>query len=196
MKQLLDYIPLIVFFIVYKMDERIISIAGFDYTLGGIFSAAEILVFSSIVVYGGLYLLQRKLEKSQVITLVAVIFFCSFTILFRDEAILKWKAPVVNWIFAAIFFGSHFLNTRNAAQMMMGHVIELPQQVWVRLNMAWACAFLFLGCANLYVAFTFHDYWVDFKVFGSLGFLLLFAIGQTLYISRYIIEEAPETEAD
>lgn len=34
MKQFLDYIPLAVFFIIWTLDERVINIAGFDYTLG------------------------------------------------------------------------------------------------------------------------------------------------------------------
>lgn len=194
MKQLLDYIPLTVFFIVYKLDERIINIGSFEYTLGGIFSATEVLVGSSILLYGSFYLINRKLERSQLIILVAVLVFCSFTLFFRDEAILKWKAPVVNWIFSVIFFASHFLNTKPAAQLMMGHAITLPDQVWNRLNMSWAFFFLFLGCANLYVAFTFHEYWVDFKVFGSLGFMFLFIVGQTFYMARYIEEEDDEAE--
>src|SRR5690606_3385719 len=126
----------------------------------------EILVVSSLLVYGGLWLKQRRLERSQLITLVAVLLFCSFTIVFRDEAILKWKAPVVNWIFAAIFLGSHFL-PKPAYQMMLEHAVDLPRALWVKLNLAWGAFFVFLGAANLVIAFTFHEYWVDFKVFGS-----------------------------
>ncbi len=191
MKQLLDYIPLVVFFVVYKMEERIIHLGSIEYTLGGIFSATEVLVAASILVYGGLYLKQRQLERSQVITLGAVLLFCSFTLLFREEAILKWKAPAVNWIFAAVFIGSHYLTRKNAARMMMEHAIQLPDPVWVRLNMSWGLFFLFLGAANLFVAFTFHDYWVDFKVFGSLGLIFLFIIGQTIYLARHM-EPVPE----
>lgn len=194
MKQLLDYIPLIVFFVVYKMEERVISLGGFEYTLGGIFSATEILIAASVLVYGGLYLKNRKLERAQVITLVAVLIFCSFTILFRDEAILKWKAPVVNWIFAAIFFATHWLMPKPAYQMMLEHAVSLPAPLWRRLNLAWGCFFLFLGAANLFVAFTFHEYWVDFKVFGSLALILLFVVAQTFYMAPYLSQE--EAEAD
>ncbi|MDT8397680.1 MAG: inner membrane-spanning protein YciB [Pseudomonadales bacterium] len=194
MKQLLDYIPLIFFFIVYKMDERIVSIGSFDYTLGGIFSATEVLVTMSLLVYGSIYLKARKLERSQLITLVAVVLFCSFTLIFRDEAILKWKAPVVNWIFSGIFLGSHFFKRKNATQMLMDHAVSLPTKVWTRLNLSWGVFFLFLGSINLYVAFTFHEYWVDFKVFGSLGMILLFIVGQTFYLARHIQEETPDTE--
>lgn len=189
MKQLIDYIPLIFFFIVYKMDERILQLGSFSYELGGIFSATEILVVSSIIVYGILFLIHKKLTRAQIITLVAVLFFCSFTIIFREEAILKWKAPVVNWIFAAIFLGSHLFTSKNATQMMLEHAVTMPDQAWRRLNLAWACFFLFLGGINLFVAFTFHEYWVDFKVFGSMGLLVLFIIGQTFYLMPYIQED-------
>src|SRR5690606_8841443 len=134
---------------VYKMEERVVSLGGFDYTLGGIFSATEVLLLSSVLVYGGFFLKNRKLERSQIITLAAVLVFCSFTILFRDEAILKWKAPVVNWIFAAIFFASHWFLPRPAYQMMLEHAVTLPVELWRRLNLAWGFFFLFLGAANL-----------------------------------------------
>jgi len=192
MKQLIDYIPLIFFFIVYKMEERSVQLGSFTYNLGGIFSATEILVVSSILVYGSLFLVHKKLERTQLITLVAVIIFCSFTIIFREEAILKWKAPVVNWIFASIFFGSHFFTKKNATQLMLEHAVEMPEHSWRRLNFAWAYFFLFLGAINLFVAFTFHEYWVDFKVFGSMGLIFLFIIGQTFYLMPYLQEDEDE----
>ena len=75
MKQLIDYIPLIAFLIVYKMDERIVSIAGYDYTLGGIFSATEVLVTASILVYGGIFLKNGKLSRTHMFLLFAVVIF-------------------------------------------------------------------------------------------------------------------------
>jgi len=192
MKQLLDYIPLIFFFIVYKMEERVIQLGSITYNFGGIFSATEVLVTTSILVYGAIYLINKKLERTQLITLGAVILFCSFTIIFREEAILKWKAPVVNWIFASIFLGSHFFTKKSATQLMLEHAVEMPVNAWQRLNLAWAFFFLFLGSVNLFVAFTFHEYWVDFKVFGSMGLLFLFIIGQTFYIFPYLQEEDEE----
>lgn len=194
MKQLIDYIPLIFFFVVYKMEERVIELGSFTYNLGGIFSATEVLVASSILVYGLIFMTHKKLERTQLITLCAVLIFCSFTIIFREEAILKWKAPVVNWIFASIFLGSHFFTKKNATQLMLEHAVEMPNHAWRRLNFAWAFFFLFLGSINLFVAFTFHEYWVDFKVFGSMGLIFLFIIGQTFYLYPYLQEAEDEKD--
>ena len=196
MKQLIDYIPLIAFLTVYKMEERIVSIAGYDYTLGGIFSATEVLVVTSILVYGSIFIVNRKLSRTHVFLLSAVVIFCSFTLIFREEAILKWKAPVVNWIFAAVFIGSQYLHKENMAQIMLGHVVELHEKEWKKLNFAWAGAFFFLGCTNLFVAFTFHDYWVDFKVFGSMAILLLFSIAQMFYLWPYLEEQEKRSQEE
>src|SRR5210317_1764227 len=194
MKQLIDYIPLIAFLVVYKMEERVISLGSFDYNLGGIFSATEILVTASILVYGSIFLVNGKLSRSHLFLLSAVVLFCSFTLIFREEAILKWKAPVVNWIFACVFIGSQYFNRQNMTQIMLGHVVELPAGKWKTLNFAWAGVFFFLGCTNLFVAFTFHDYWVDFKVFGSMAILLLFSVAQMAYLWPYIEEQEKQKQ--
>lgn len=192
MKQLIDFIPLIVFFTIYKMDPRAIDVAGQNIELGGPFSATMALMITSAVVYGGMYLKSRHLEKSQMITLVAVMLFGGMTLAFHDELFLKWKAPIVNWIFAIAFLGSQFIGSKTLVQRMMGHVMTLPDRIWTRLNLSWVVFFVSLGAANLFVAFTFHNIWVDFKVFGSLILTFAFVILQFVFLSKYM---STDTEA-
>lgn len=186
MKQFIDFIPLILFFIVYKLEPRAVELAGHTYMLGGIFSATAVLIISSVIVYGTLFLLQRRLEKGQWLTLVACLVFGGMTLAFHSETFLKWKAPVVNWLFTLAFAGSHFIGDKPLIQRVMGHALSLPQAIWLRLNLAWIMFFLVCGFANLFVAFTFHEFWVDFKVFGSLGMTVLFLVGQGVYLARHI----------
>ena len=189
MKQLLDFIPLILFFIVYKMDPWMISLGSTEFELGGPFSATLVLMITSVLVYGGLFLKTRKLEKSHAVTLVAVVIFGGMTLAFNDEAFLKWKAPIVNWVFAAAFLGSQFIGEKTLLERMMGHALQVPQDIWLKMNISWVIFFILLGFANLFVAFTFHEIWVDFKVFGSLILTFLFVIGQFLLISKHIQTE-------
>ena len=196
MKQFIDFIPLLLFFIVYKIEPRIVEIAGHSLSVGGIYSATAMLIISSLVVYGILFIKQRKLEKSQWLTLIACLVFGSLTLAFHSETFLKWKAPVVNWLFALGFAGSHFIGDKVLIQRVMGHAIQLPQAIWTRLNLAWIAFFVFSGCANLFVAFTFHDIWVDFKVFGSLGMTVLFLVAQGVYLARHIHDDAPQQSKD
>ena len=190
MKQFIDFIPLLLFFIVYKIDPRPVEILGDSYTLGGIFSATAMLIVSSVVVYGILFVKQGKLEKSQWLTLAACLVFGSLTLAFHSETFLKWKAPVVNWLFALAFLGSHFIGDRPLIQRIMGHALSLPQAIWTKLNIAWIIFFLFCGAANLSVAFTYQEFWVDFKVFGSLGMTLLFLIGQGVFLAKHMNDPA------
>ncbi len=190
MKQLIDFIPLIVFFTVYKMDPRVLELGGQQLDVGGPFSATMFLMAASVIVYGGMFLKNKHLEKSQLITLGAVMLFGGMTLTFHDETFLKWKAPIVNWIFAMAFLGSQFIGEKPLVQRMMGHAITLPDEIWMKMNLSWVVFFILLGAANLFVAFTFHEIWVDFKVFGSLILTFLFVIIQFAAISRHVkVEE-------
>jgi len=192
-KQFIDFIPLLLFFITYKIEPRLVEVAGQSFTLGGIYSATAVLIISSLVVYGLLFIRQRRLEKGQLLTLVACLVFGGLTLAFHSETFLKWKAPVVNWLFALAFLGSHFVGDKVLIKRIMGHALTLPDAVWTRLNLAWIAFFLFCGAANLFVAFTFQDFWVDFKVFGSLGMTVLFLVGQGVYLSRHLHDSDPTT---
>ena len=189
MKQLIDFIPLILFFVVYKMDPRPMALGGFEYELGGPFSATLVLMVTSIIVYGGMFLKNRTLEKSHMVTVGAVMLFGGMTLVFHDEIFLKWKAPIVNWIFALAFLISQFVGKKPLVQRMMDHVMTLPDAIWKKLNLSWVVFFTCLGAANLFVAFTFHNIWVDFKVFGSLILTFLFVFAQFAVISKHIQTE-------
>ncbi|MCY1273773.1 putative intracellular septation protein A [compost metagenome] len=190
MKQFIDFIPLILFFIVYKLDPRNVELAGQSFSLGGIFSATAVLIGTSVIVYGALLIKQRKLDKGQWLTLAACLVFGGMTLAFHSETFLKWKAPVVNWLFALGFAASHFIGDRPLIQRIMGHAVDMPEQIWSRLNIAWVLFFLVCGFTQLFVAFTFQSIWVDFKVFGSLGMTLIFLIGQGVFLARHM-HDAP-----
>ncbi len=195
MKQFIDYIPLVVFFIIWAMDERVVTIAGLQHEVGGIFSAAEFLLVISVIVYGSLYLIQKRLDKFQWITLIAVVLFCIPTIIFRNTDFLKWKAPIVNWVFASIFLGSRFIGDKPAIEHMMGHAVNAPTELWMRLNTIWIYYFIVLGAINLIVAFTLSEaLWIQFKVFGNLILTFTFVLGQMPMLAKYIDVEEDSTE--
>ncbi|MDP3846149.1 MAG: septation protein A [Pseudomonas sp.] len=191
MKQFIDFIPLLLFFIVFKLDPRTVEFAGQSLQIGGIFSATAVLIAASVLVYGSLFAIQRRLEKGQWLTLAACLVFGGITLLLHDETFLKLKAPVLNGLFALGFAGSHWFGDKLLIERMMGHAISLPQEIWRRLNLAWIGFFLFAGSANLFVAFTFQSIWVDFKVFGSLAMTLVFLVGQGFYLARHLHDADP-----
>ena len=192
-KQFFDFIPLLLFFIVYKLDPRVVEVADMSFSIGGIFSATAVLIGSSVVVSVALLLRQGRLEKAQWLTLGACILFGGLTLALHSETILKWKAPVLNWLFAVAFAGSHFIGEKPLIQRMMGHAVQLQPPQWAQLNVAWVLFFLVCGFANLFVAFVYPSIWVDFKVFGSLGLTLLFMAGQAFYLVRHSQPQSEES---
>lgn len=176
MQQLFDFLPLIAFFVSYKM--------------AGIFTATIVLMIATAIHSLAAWYFRGELTRTEWITLCAVAVFGFFTLLFHSETILKWKAPVVNWLLGCLFLGSQLLGKKPLIRHMMESMIRLPDPIWKRLNMAWGCFFLFVGTANLYVAFWHHAIWVDFKVFGSLGLMLVFAIGQSVYLSQHLPQDS------
>ncbi len=191
MKQFIDFIPLLLFFIVFKLEPRTVEFAGQSLQFGGIFSATAVLIGASALVYGALFIIQRRLEKGQWLTLAACLVFGGITLVLHDETFLKLKAPVLNGLFALGFAASHWFGDKVLIERMMGHAISLPAEIWKRLNWAWVAFFLIAGSANLFVAFTFQSIWVDFKVFGSMAMTLLFLVAQGFYLARHLQDIDP-----
>ncbi|MGE4559970.1 MAG: septation protein A [Desulfobulbus sp.] len=175
MKFLVDFFPVLLFFLAYKF---------FD-----IYVATTVAIAATVIQLAITWWTTKKLATMQLVTLAVIAVFGGLTLYLRDEQFIKWKPTVINWLFAAAFLGSHFLGQRTAIERMLGSAITLPQPVWRRLNGGWTLFFLVLGAANLYVM-SFYDSntWVNFKLFGMLGLTLLFVVGQSFYLARYVQE--------
>jgi intracellular septation protein len=61
----------------------------------------------------------------------------------------------------------------------------------------WASFFVAIGILNLWVAFTFDtDTWVNFKLVGLMGLLLVFIIAQSFYLYRLAAKYPDPEETD
>jgi intracellular septation protein len=175
MKFIFDFFPLILFFVAYKLAD--------------IYIATGVAIAASFAQVGWLLLRRRKIEPMLWASLAIVVVFGGATLFFKDDTFIKVKPTVLYWLFALALGGSQLLLRRNLMRAMLARQIELPNAVWNRLNWGWTGFFAFMGAANLFVALNFNrDVWVNFKVFGGIGLMLLFVIGQALYLSRYIEE--------
>jgi intracellular septation protein len=180
MKLLFDFLPILLFFIAYKLAD--------------IYVATGVLIVVTLAQVGWIWLRQRRVEKIPLFTAALVLVLGGATLLLHDPVFVKWKPTVVNWLFAVAFLGSRFIGRKTLLERMMGGQLELPSPVWVKLTLAWAIFFLVMGLANLYVAYTFDENtWVNFKLFGMLGLTLVFVLAQALYMSRHLkADDAPK----
>ncbi|GAA5644352.1 MULTISPECIES: septation protein A [Vibrio] len=172
MKQLIDFIPLIIFFVLYKMQD--------------IYVATGALIVATAVQIVVTYLLYKKVEKMQLITFALVAIFGSMTILLHDDNFIKWKVTIVYVVFALGLSISHLIG-KSAIKSMLGKEITLPDSVWSRINWAWVGFFSFCAALNIYVAYELPlDVWVNFKVFGLLAATLVFTLFTGVYIYKHL----------
>lgn len=201
MKQLFDFFPILLFFIVYKFyldlpDEWIVAVnQGFPFmqmqpgeSKHAIYLATLTAILATVIQVAITALISKRVEKMHVITLILLVVFGGATLLLKDPVFIKWKPTAINWLFALVFLGSHVIGDKPLVQRMMGHALDIADKtVWKRLNLAWVVFFIFSGIANLLVAFNFsEDIWVDFKLFGLMGLTFIFVIGQAFYLARYL----------
>lgn len=204
MKLLLDFLPLVLFFGTFKYAEGHEEWAAAFATehlgflvAGGQVGKAEapvllatvVVMFATIAQVLFLKLRGKKVDLMLWISLALVVVMGGATIYFHSETFIKWKPTLLYWAMALVFAGSHLLLGKNLLRKMLGAELVLPDPVWTRLNWAWVSFFTLMGFANLYVAHEFSTgTWANFKVFGSTGLLVLFMLGQGLYMSRHMVE--------
>lgn len=204
MKFLFDLFPVILFFGIFKWGQSNPESAQsvLDQYLSGFVSGgavdvshAPILLATAVAILATvgqiLYLLVRRkpVDKMLWISLVIITIFGGATIYFNNEAFIKWKPTVLYWMFAVILLFGQLLFNKNLIRSMMEKQITLPNDAWKRLNLAWTAFFATMGVVNLYVAYTFStEAWVNFKLFGFMGLMLAFIIGQSLFLSKYLKE--------
>lgn len=186
MKFLFDFFPVLLFFITFKL---------YDNQHEGILAATGVVIAATIVQVAVTWLRQRKVEKVHIITLAMVVVLGGITLILDNEIYIKWKPTALYWAFALAFLGSRFIGRSTLVERLLGSQISLPELIWQRLNISWVVFFLFLGVLNLYVVYAFDtNTWVNFKLFGVTGLMLIFIIGQGFYFSRYLPDDDEETE--
>ena len=171
MKQLLDFLPIVLFFAAYK--------------LYGIYTATAVLMAATTAQMAILYFIDRKLGTMHKVTLALILVVGTLTLVLQDERFIKWKPTVLYGAMALALAVALWGMRKNVLQLMLGTQLNLPQPVWHRLTVAWIGYCLFMAAINAYVAVYFStEQWVNFKLWGYV-FPLIFLVGQGVYISRH-----------
>ena len=191
MQALLDFLPVIAFVTAYWIT--------------GDMSTAIIVIMGAIALQVLLtWIIKRELNRMLIISAVLVFVLGGVSLYLDNPLFFKWKPTGLYWIFAVVFLGSQFIGEQPFVKRMMTAVstdeINLPDNIWRQLNLAWVGFFIFAGIANIYVAYNFDEaFWVNFKLFGLFGITFVFLVLQTLWLSRHMgdedVEQSPENDS-
>ena len=219
MKFLLDFGPIVLFFIVYKFY--------------GLYAAIYAMIASTFVQIMYSRATTGKFVTSQVLTFALLVVFGGISIILRDPAFVMWKVSVLYVIFALVLIGSNYVGSKTLLERMMGKELQLPRNTWVNLTWFWSLGFILIAIINAFfvntalsarnqflnggvlvdpkidlknfdcsqsplenlclVAQSSEESWVNFKLFGTLGLTLVLIVITVLMLSKHIKEKQTDS---
>jgi intracellular septation protein len=202
MKILFDFLPIVLFFGMFKYAEGHKDWAASTATdwlgfmvSGGVVGPAEapVLLATVVVIVATLAQIvwlkarRQKVDTMLWVSLGLVTVLGSATIYFHSESFIKWKPTVLYWVMGGALLVGQLFFKKNGIQSLMGKQMTLPDPVWRKLNYSWVAFFAVMGVINLWVAFNFStDAWVNFKLFGGMGLMLAFVLAQAVFLNKHI----------
>ena len=197
MQQLAELIPVVLFFIAYRMDGTVLALWGIEYRFDGIYSATAVLMAATALQVVLTRLLSGHLEKRLLILAGVVMAFGGATLLFHNQVFIQWKPTIFNWALAVAFAGTRWWTGRSALEKAMGSQLQLPPEGWLKLDRLWTLYFLVVGALNLFVAYRFSEAtWVSYKLYSSIGFTLLITLVTVALLAPYLRETPDSTSPD
>jgi len=179
MKFLFDIFPVILFFAAFKFY--------------GIYIATAVAIAATFGQVGWVRLRHGKVDNMLWASLGVIVVFGGATLLLHSETFIKWKPTVLYWLFSAALAVSALVFKKNLVRAMMQSQVSLPDAMWSKLQASWIGFFAGMGALNLIVAYNFStDDWVNFKLFGGIGLMLVFVVAQAVVLAKYIDEKKPE----
>jgi intracellular septation protein len=207
MKLLLDFLPIILFFASFNLAEKNVDHAAalatdwFGFMVSGgvvgpkeapVLLATVVVILATLAQVAYLKLRRQKVDAMLWVSLVLVTVLGGATIWFHSDTFIKWKPTGLYWAMSLAFLLSPVFAGKNLLKVFLGEQMQLPEKVWRNLNLAWVAFFAMMGVLNLWVAFNFStSTWVNFKLFGGMGLMLLFTLAQGVYLNRYLQPAAP-----
>lgn len=200
MKALLDFVPLIIFYILYKKTDPtnpnhpLLTIFGLN---GGVDNNHILvgtlgLVLATTLVYGYLFVSQKfRLEKQQWFVLAMTVVFGGLTLALSDDYYIRLKAVLINLAFAIGLAISPLFNKERQPiiRKLFGHILALDVSGWLKLNWAWVGLFALMAGLHAFFAFVFMDgkYWGEFTAFGDITVMMTFMVGMFVVLRKHFV---------
>lgn len=172
LKTFLEYLPLIVFFIAFKLVGN------------NLVEATKYLVASSIASLVFVYFYEKTAPKIMVYSTALVVACGLITIIAKDPIFIKMKPTILYLIFASLLYGSLY-KKKLVFKDLLGHTIELSDKTWSIFSKRFIYFFLFSAALNECVwRVSSESFWIKFKLIGFPILLILFLLLNSSLITK------------
>jgi len=203
-KFLVDFGPLVVFFIGYFFGARLAPLAGYAIAPGEelfVSVAAFLPAFAIAFVYS--VVKERRVAPMLMVSGVAVGVLGALTLVFHNKTFFYMKPTIIYAMFAVLLQGG-LIAGRNPLKALFDGALAMPEDAWRTLTKRYAAFFIALAMLNEIAwrwlmrdcdlagqsACAGEGAWINLKVFGFTLLNLVFAAAQAPFISRQRQESA------
>src|SRR5580765_7814392 len=116
MKFLFDLLPVVLFFVAFK--------------IAGIYAATAVAIATTLLQVGWLKLRKQRVHPMLWASSAIIAVFGGATLLLQDETFIKWKPTVLYWLFGVALAVADFAFGRNLIRSMMAPQVGLPDPIW------------------------------------------------------------------
>jgi intracellular septation protein len=210
MKLLIDFLPVILFFVTFKVaSSRAAEAAAWAtqhlgfMVAGGVVGAGEapillatvVVVIATLVQVGAMLALGKKVEPALWVSLALIVVLGGLTVYLRSETFIKWKPTLLYAVMALVLTVAQLGWRKNLIRSLLGSQLVLPDGVWLRLLWLWVAFFAAMAIVNIWVAYSFPtEVWVNFKLFGLMGLMIVFVLAQGVYLSKHLPDQGGKSE--
>lgn len=130
MKKILNFLPVLIFFIFYKFYD--------------IFIASESLIITSGLVCLLYWFIYKKIDKMNLFSFITITIFSSLTIFFHNSEFIKWKITIIYAIFSLVLLISQLCTKKPILQRFLEKEIKISNYYWKKINFFGHCFFYFV----------------------------------------------------
>ena len=163
-----------------------------------VFTATPVFMLATVASVTLGWFLTRHIPIMPLVSGVVVLVFGALTIWLHDKVFIQIKPTIVNTLFGVILLGGLWFG-RPLLRYVLEVAFDLTDAGWRSLTLRWGLFFLFLALLNEVVrAYFSYDFWLNFKVWGTMPITLIFTAFQVPLMLRSEVkdpEAQPETES-
>ena len=191
MHAIIEYIPLILFFAVFKLVD--------------IYWATAVLMLTTLIQVAYCYFKEGKVRTRHWVFFAIAVVLGTLTLVFHDEQFVQWKATIVYAILSFTLLFSRYVLGKNLVKKALSSILEnaseskqeviVPDSLWNKLNLFWVAVTAGISALNIYIAYNFSlDFWVNFKVFGLMGITFVCVLATIILLFKYLPEDEENTD--